>query len=216
MISGLLLLLGIVLHWALSEALSPIETVGAPVINSITGSAMCLPSSYEFCLLPVTLGLYLEPLPQPLVVAFVRIKVIRNGSPPLAIAQPTCSACIATFSLFSCLQTTSSIHIAIKHSSNQVHSHPNPTALGLGGLEIIVLMGCYLIPIKSAMPVMAGSVWTVFMACTELGALPAEGIQWGDISAPDEDSGRTGFGGDVKAIVEGKSYVVNNRFKYIV
>ena len=58
---------------------------------------------------------------------FVRIKVIRNGSPPLAIAQP---ACIATFSLFSCLyilQTKSSIHRSIQaiKSSLQFTSNPN-------------------------------------------------------------------------------------------
>ena len=42
----------------------------------------------------------------------------------------TCSACIAIFSLFSCLyilQIKSSIHVAFKHLSQAFNPHPNPT-----------------------------------------------------------------------------------------
>jgi hypothetical protein len=64
----------------------------------------------------------------------------------------------------------------------------------------------YFIPIRTWMPLMAGSTRVVFDSCFQLPntGLPRSGIGWGDISTTNERV--AGFGGVVARMVEGVKY----------
>jgi hypothetical protein len=73
---------------------------------------------------------------------------------------------------------------------------------------LVVLAFFYLFPFLTWMLKLTGSVRTVFDACSSLnGALPKEGIKWGEISDPDEEPGRTGFSWEARPVIEGQVYL---------
>jgi len=90
------------------------------------------------------------------------------------------------------------------------HLHFSPLALiSVGTMAIVLVFGItfyYFIPIRTWMPLMAGSTRVVFDSCCQLPntGLSRSGIGWGDISTTNERV--AGFGGVVARMVEGVKY----------
>jgi hypothetical protein len=90
------------------------------------------------------------------------------------------------------------------------HLHYSPLAIisvGLIGLTLVLgITIYYFLPVRSWMPLMAGSARVVFDSCTRLprSALPRTGIEWGDISTRYERM--AGFAENVARMVEGVYY----------
>jgi len=90
------------------------------------------------------------------------------------------------------------------------HLHYSPLAIisvGLIGLALVLgITIYYFLPVRSWMPLMAGSARVVFDSCTRLprSALPRTGIEWGDISTRYERM--AGFAENVARMVEGVYY----------
>jgi len=90
------------------------------------------------------------------------------------------------------------------------HLHFSPLALiSVGTMAMVLVFGItfyYFIPIRTWMPLMAGSTRVVFDSCFQLPntGLPRSGIGWGDISTTNERV--AGFGGVVARMVEGVKY----------
>ena len=84
---------------------------------------------------------------------------------------------------------------------------PGPMALGalLGSLVVGYLTIHLLIPHRTCMPVMNGSVRVVLASCTKLTHFPAGGIAWGDVSESDAER-VAGFGGLVRPLSFGMEY----------
>jgi len=90
------------------------------------------------------------------------------------------------------------------------HLHYSPLALiSVGTMAMALVFGItvyYFIPIRTWMPLMAGSTRVVFDSCFRLPTtgLPRSGIGWGDVSTGNERV--AGFGGVVARMVEGVRY----------
>ena len=90
------------------------------------------------------------------------------------------------------------------------HLHYSPLALiSVGTLAMALVFGItiyYFVPVRTWMPLLAGSTRIVFDSCFRLSStgLPRSGIAWGDISTRDERV--AGFGGVVARMVEGIKY----------
>jgi hypothetical protein len=100
------------------------------------------------------------------------------------------------------------IYFANPNISSVFHLHYSPLAIiFVGTLSLILVLGItiyYFVPIKTWMPVMAGSARVVFESCSKLNTLPRTGIGWGDISMGNDRC--AGFGGIVGTMVEGVRY----------
>ena len=82
----------------------------------------------------------------------------------------------------------------------------SPLAIfAIGIIATILVLGItiyYYIPIRTNMPLMAGSARVVFDSCSGLStALPVGGIAWGDISTPIKQ--QVGFGETVRPLLDG-------------
>ena len=90
------------------------------------------------------------------------------------------------------------------------HLHYSPLAIiSVGTMAMVLVFGItfyYFIPIRTWMPLMAGSTRVVFDSCFQLPntGLPRSGIGWGDISTTNERV--AGFGGVIARMVEGVKY----------
>jgi len=78
----------------------------------------------------------------------------------------------------------------------------------VGTVALILVLGMtlyYFIPVKTYLPLMAGSTRVVFDSCFKLPPnIPRTGIGWGDISMGNERY--AGFGGVVGRMVHGVKY----------
>ena len=90
------------------------------------------------------------------------------------------------------------------------HLHFSPLAIVMVGMiGIVLVVGItiyYFTPLRTWMPLMAGSTRVVFDSCVRLprSSLPRGGIEWGDISTGNERM--AGFGEMVARMVEGVRY----------
>jgi len=85
----------------------------------------------------------------------------------------------------------------------------SPAPMALGALLVAVGMCCFtvhlLVPRRTAMPMMNGSVRVVLASCTRLTGFPAGGIAWGEISENNEER-VAGFGALVRPLSYGENY----------
>ena len=102
------------------------------------------------------------------------------------------------------------IYFSDVHVASVFHMHYSPLAIIIAGTACSVLvLGLtvyYFIPVRSWMPLMAGSAKVVFNSCSRLSVseLPRNGIGWGDISFRNERL--AGFAVVVGKMVEGVRY----------
>ena len=102
------------------------------------------------------------------------------------------------------------IYFSDKAIASVFHLHYSPLAIiSVGTFTCFLVFGItlyYFIPIKTWMPLMAGSARVVFESCSRLAGsdLPRNGIGWGDISYRNERL--AGFGQVVGRMVEGVRY----------
>lgn len=102
------------------------------------------------------------------------------------------------------------IYFADATIASVFHLHYSPLAIiAVGTIAMILVFGItvyYFIPIRTWMPLMAGSTRVVFDSCFRLprNGLPRTGLGWGDISTGTERV--AGFGPVVARMVEGVKY----------
>jgi hypothetical protein len=102
------------------------------------------------------------------------------------------------------------IYFSDVHVASVFHMHYSPLAIIIAGTAgsvlVLGLTVYYFIPVRSWMPLMAGSAKVVFNSCSRLSMseLPRNGIGWGDISFRNERL--AGFAVVVGKMVEGVRY----------
>jgi hypothetical protein len=105
-------------------------------------------------------------------------------------------------------QTLSVVEIEGKTGTSFYLNHSSFAILCIGMVASVLVLGMtiyYFIPVRTNMPLMAGSARVVFESCKRLPSrLPSEGIAWGDISTSTERL--AGFGETVSPLIVGAKY----------
>jgi hypothetical protein len=100
--------------------------------------------------------------------------------------------------------------VEILGSPGYFYMNYSPLAIiGIGVVATVLVLGItiyYFVPLRTWMPLMAGSARVVFESCVRLdsSSLPVGGIAWGDVSTPRERL--AGFGEIVGPLVKGVMY----------